>query len=400
MLTLVGEPADQAAADAKRVLELETKLASASLSREEMRDPARLYHPTELASFRTQLGAFDLDTYLHSVGTPSFSMLNVSTPGYFDALNKILPQTDLAIPASAPALGPAAQHTRHRAARSSRQRAVRLLRQDAARPAGAARRAGSAASGAVDGALGEALGRRLCRRSIPRARTRRARSAIMSDIEAAMGRDIQQLDWMSAADQDKGRREAQRTSPTRSAIPTSGATTPRLTITRGDALGNARARCSLRTPPRSSPRSASPSTSSEWDMTPADGQRLLRSADEQHQSSPPASCSRPSTIRTMGDAVNYGGTAAVDRPRAHARLRRRGPPVRRRRQPERLVDARQTNRNSRSAPTASSSEYDGFVAVDDVHVNGKLTLGENIADIGGVRHRLPGLAASSRAAGR
>ena len=95
MLTLAGEPPDQAAADAKRVLDLETKLATGSLSREEMRDPSKLYHPTELDRFRSQVGAFDVDSYLHTLGTPAFTSLNVSTPAYFDALNKILPETDL-----------------------------------------------------------------------------------------------------------------------------------------------------------------------------------------------------------------------------------------------------------------------------------------------------------------
>ena len=208
MLTLAGEPADQAAADAKRVLELETKLASASLSREEMRDPARLYHPTELVSFRTQLGAFDLDTYLHSVGTPSFTMLNVSTPGYFEALNKILPQTDLAslkallrwdLLRSTPGTAlPAALDNEQfafygKTLRGQPEQLVRWKR----------------CAGAVDGALGEALGRVYVARQFS-AEDKARTSAIMSDIEAAMGRDIQQLDWMSAPTKDKGRREAQR----------------------------------------------------------------------------------------------------------------------------------------------------------------------------------------------
>ncbi len=121
ILTLAGEPADQAAADAERVLALETKLATASLSPEEMRDPAKLYHPIQLAGFRTQLGAFDVDSYLHTLNTPPFTSLNVATPGYFDALNNILPRTDIASLKALSALEPAAQHTRHGLARGARQ---------------------------------------------------------------------------------------------------------------------------------------------------------------------------------------------------------------------------------------------------------------------------------------
>ena len=139
-------------------LKLETKLASASLSREEMRDPARLYHPTELVSFRTQLGAFDLDTYLHSVGTPSFFHAQRIDARLFRCFEQILPQTDLAslkallrwdLLRSTPGTAlPAALDNEQFAfygkiLRGQPEQLVRWKR----------------CAGAVDGALGEALGR-------------------------------------------------------------------------------------------------------------------------------------------------------------------------------------------------------------------------------------------------
>ena len=54
-------------------------------------------------------------------------------------------------------------------------------------------------------------------------------------------------------------------------------------------------------------------------------------------------------------------------------------------QPPRLVDARGGRGVRPRARRASSKQFDGYVAVDDVHVNGKLTLGENIADLGGLK---------------
>ena len=276
MLTLAGEPADQAAADAERVLALETKLATASLSREEMRDPAKLYHPTELVSFRTQLGAFDVDTYLHTLGTPAFTSLNVSTPGYFDALNKLLPQTDLAslkallrwnLLHSTPGTAlPAALDNEQfafygKTLRGQPEQQVRWKR----------------CVEAVDGALGEALGRvYVAQQFSPQDKART--TAIMDDIEAAMGRDIQQLDWMSAPTQDQGRRQAQRRHQQDRLSGPAGATTPASTITRGDALGNARARRGLRTASRSGKDRPSHRQAGMGDE-PADRQRLLRSAD-------------------------------------------------------------------------------------------------------------------------
>ncbi len=53
-------------------------------------------------------------------------------------------------------------------------------------------------------------------------------------------------------------------------------------------------------------------------------------------------------------------------------------------EPARLVDARGRARASPSSPTGWSTQFDAYVVLDDVHVNGRLTLGENIADLGGL----------------
>ena len=63
---------------------------------------------------------------------------------------------------------------------------------------------------------------------------------------------------------------------------------------------------------------------------------------------------------TADDAVNYGAHRRRDRPRDQPRLRRPGPPVRRRRQPARLVDAPTTRPLRGSAPTGSAQQYDAF----------------------------------------
>ena len=379
VLTLVGEPADQAAADAKRVLELETKLASASLSREEMRDPARLYHPTELVNFRTQVGAFDLDTYLHSVGTPSFSMLNVSTPGYFEALNKILPQTDVAslkallrwdLLRSTPGTALPASLDNEQFAfygkilRGQPEQLVRWKR----------------CAGAVDGALGEALGRVYVARQFS-AEDKARTSAIMSDIEAAMGRDIQQLDWMSAPTKTKAE-EKLKAVTNKVGYPAHWRDYSSLTITRGDAVGNAR-RAAAFERHRVLAKIGTPTDKQEWDMSPP-----TVNADYDPQTNSvnlPAGILQPPYYDPhMGDAVNYGQAGGLEGHELTHGFDDEG---------------RQFNGDGnfnewwtpadeqkfKERADCVVKEYDGFVAVDDLHVNGKLTLGENIADIGGVR---------------
>jgi putative endopeptidase len=379
MLTLAGEPADQAAADAQRVLALETKLATASLSREEMRDPAKLYHPTELVSFRTQLGAFDVDAYLHALGTPAFTMLNVSTPGYFAALNNILPQTDVAslkallrwnLLHSTPGTAlPAALDNEQfafygKTLRGQPEQQVRWKR----------------CVGAVDGALGEALGRVYVAQqfsSNDKART----TAILSDIEAAMGRDIQQLDWMSAPTKDKAEDKLKAVT-NKIGYPDRWRDYSSLTITRGDAVGNER-RAAAFERHRVLTRIGQPTDKQEWEMSPPTVNAYY---DPQTNSAnfPAGILQPPYYDPHMGDAVNYGQAGGLEGHELTHGFDDEG---------------RQFNGDGNFSewwtPTDEKKfkeradcvvkQYDGFVAVDDLHVNGKLTLGENIADIGGVR---------------
>ena len=73
-----------------------------------------------------------------------------------------------------------------------------------------------------------------------------------------------------------------------------------------------------------------------------------------------------------------------DRPRDRSRLRRPGPPLRRRRQAARLVEAGRRRRSSRSGPKLLVEQFNAFKPLPDISVNGELTLGENIGDLGGL----------------
>ena len=379
MLTLAGEPADQAAADAARVLALETNLATASLSLEEMRDPAKLYHPAELVSFRTQLAAFDVDTYLHTLGTPAFTSLNVSTPGYFDALNRLLPQTDLAslkallrwnLLNSNPGTAlPAALDNEDfafygKTLSGQPEQQVRWKR----------------CVEAVDGALGEALGRvYVAQEFSPQEKART--TAILDDIEAAMSRDIQQLDWMSAPTKTKAE-EKLKAVTNKIGYPDKWRDYSSLTITRGDALGNSR-RSAAFEQHRDLTKIGRPTDKQEWEMSPPTVNAYY-STQTNSVNFPAGILQPPYYDPHMGDAVNYGQAGGLE---GHELTHGFDDEGRQFNADGNLSEwwTPMDEKKFQERAACVVKQYDGFVAVDDLHVNGQLTLGENIADIGGMR---------------
>ena len=95
--------------------------------------------------------------------------------------------------------------------------------------------------------------------------------------------------------------------------------------------------------------------------------------------------------KKMDDAVNMGGIGVGDRTRTDARLRRPGPQVRSAGQSARLVDREGWERIREARQLRRQTSTANFVAVDDLKLNGRLTLGENTADNGGARIALAAL---------
>jgi putative endopeptidase len=97
MFTLLGDDPDRAAAQAKAVLEIETKLAEASMTRVERRDPDATYHRMAPAELKTLTPNFSWEVYFHDLGTPTITAVNIGQPKFFEALDKDL--TSVPLPA-------------------------------------------------------------------------------------------------------------------------------------------------------------------------------------------------------------------------------------------------------------------------------------------------------------
>jgi putative endopeptidase len=86
MFALAGDTPEQAAKEAAAVMEIETALAKASTSRTDLRQPENRYHIYTVADFQKLAPSFAWNTYFTSIGIGSFDTLNVATPDFFKAL--------------------------------------------------------------------------------------------------------------------------------------------------------------------------------------------------------------------------------------------------------------------------------------------------------------------------
>ncbi len=95
MLQLTGESSTDAQADAKAVMEMETALAEKSLTRVEKRDPYKLKHKTTIDQLRQSMPDFNWDEFLAKAGTPEFEALNVEEPKFLNELDQQLRSAQL-----------------------------------------------------------------------------------------------------------------------------------------------------------------------------------------------------------------------------------------------------------------------------------------------------------------
>ncbi len=379
MLTLTGEPAAQAASDAQKVLAFETELAKASLSNEERRDPKAIYHRTELAVFEKETPAFSIATFLKESDAPAISSLNVATPAYFKRMNDLLASTDLATLKT---------YLRWRLIHNAPVLAMPESIDNEAFQFYGAILSGQPEQqarwkrcvGEVDRDMGEALGQvYVAQRFSPADKQRTL--VLAQDVEAAMGRDIDQLSWMSAATKIEAKQKLH-TVANKIGYPDKWRDYSSLTIVRGDALNNAWHARQFEEH-REIQKIGKPIDRGEWGMSPPTVNAYYN--PQMNDVNFPAGILQPPYFdEAMDDAVNYGDAGGVVGHELTHGFDDEG----------RQFDAQgnlkdwwttQDAKQFKERADCVVDEYNGFVAVDDLHVNGRLTLGENLADLGGLR---------------
>jgi endothelin-converting enzyme/putative endopeptidase len=378
MFKLLGDSDAAAAANAQTVMTIETALANASRNVVERRDPASVYHKLKLTELEALTPAFDWKRFFAATHTPPVESLNVTEPNFFSAMSMLLQAQDLKaiqtylrwqlVNASAVML-PRAFVNENFAFYGKNLRGQKEL---APRWKRCARY--------TDQNLGEALGRAYVERTFGaegKARTLQ----MVKDIEAAMETDLAQITWMSDATKQRAREKLQALA-NKIGYPDKWRDYSSYEVKRGDALGNYLRGAEFESL-RQIAKIGKPVDHGEWGMTPPTVDAYY-SAQMNDINFPAGILQPPFFDRAMDDAVNYGDAGAIVGHELTHGFDDQG----------RQFDAKGNlsdwwtpadNKEFEQRAACIVHEYDGFVAVEDVHLNGKLTLGENVADLGGAK---------------
>jgi putative endopeptidase len=383
VFVLSGQTSEQAENSAQTVLRIETALAKVSIDRTLRRDPKSRDHKM------TRDAAIDLAPNVHlnrffaASGTPAFSELNVSNPEFFKQINGLLDSEPLdawKTYVSWHLLDRAAPWLSKPYVDANFQMQKYLTGQDEIQV-----RWKRCVDG-TDRALGEALGQRYVEATFG-AEGKERMLKMVDALEVSLDQDIQGLPWMSEATKKQAKVKLQAIR-NKIGYPDVWRDYSSLTIVQGDLMGNF-LRANEFEAKRDINKIGKPLDRKEWGMTPPTADAYY-SGSRNEIVFPAGVLQPPFFDKSMDDAVNFGSIGlGIGHELTHGfdDQGRKFDPQGNLRDWWTADDA--TEFEERASCVAD--EYSSFTVIDDLKLNGKLTLGENIADNGGARIALSAL---------
>jgi predicted metalloendopeptidase len=377
LLELLGDPTDKSAAEAATILKIETALATASMKNTDLRDPNKTYHKMMLADLKTLTPTFSWEAYFKAAGHPELKEINVGQPDFFKALDTQLTATPIddwktylrwqLVNAAAPGLPEkfVAEDFDFRGktltgAKEIQPRWKRCVQ-------------------ATDRVLGEALGQVYVQKYFPPQAKARALEMVHNLI-AALRDDLQTLPWMGPDTR------TQATAKLEAFAVKIGYTDKwrdysALEINRRSYAENQLRGAEFEFARRLN-KIGKPVDRTEWGMTPPTVNAYNNSS--MNEIVFPAGILQPPFYDPKADdAVNYGGMGAVigheithgfddhgSKFDAQGNLKDWWSP--------------EDLKNFKARAACVSDQFDAYVVDGDLHENGKLVLGESIADLGGL----------------
>ena len=377
MFELMGDPPVLALQHAITVLQTETTLARATLSVVDKRDPYKLFHKMNLIQLQALTPGFDWGVYLQAAGLADIKMLNVTEPKFYQALARYWKASSLDDTKTY-----LRWHVAHAQAASLSSAFVtenfnyfsKTLR---GTPLQQPRWKRCVAL--VDAQLGEALGQEFVDRAF--GPELKKRTLVMTEqIEQAMHDELQHLDWMSPATKLKAV-EKLRTIVNKIGYPDTWRDYSGVTISRDDFYGNV-SRAMQFEVQRQLGKIGKPLDRGEWGMTPPTVNAYY-SAQMNDINFPAGVLQPPLFDPKMDDAPGYGNTGGTIGHELIHGFDDEG----------RQFDAKgdlknwwtpQDNIQFQQRAQCIVNQYAKYTVVDAIKINSKLTLGEDMADLGGM----------------
>jgi len=377
VLRLLGDEPAEIQAEQQAIMVIETALADNSWTRVARRDPEKGYNPSDLTSFDQQVPGFDFQQYFTSIGIPDPGRINIRQPSYFTALSGLLTQFDLSewqsylkwniirgkLGALPQAFRDASFDFYGRAVNGTETQQPRWRQ----------------VLGALNGSLGEAVGRIYVARFFPPSSKARM-IELVNNLRAAYAERIQAASWMTPATKLKAVEKLDAIH-VKIGYPDKWTDFSSLAISADDYGHNLAAARAFHFNQEIA-KLEKPVDRDEWFMNPQTVNAYYNPSLNEIVF--PAGILQPPFFFPEGDeAVNYGGIGCVIGHEITHGFDDQG----------RKFDA-EGNMKDWWTPTDAQrfddrahqveQQYDGYFVNDSVHVNGALTLGENIADLGGV----------------
>jgi endothelin-converting enzyme/putative endopeptidase len=383
LFTLAGQPSEQASESAQTVLRIETALAKASMDRTLRRDPKNRDHKMARDAAISLAPNFYLAQYFKDLGTPSFNELNVGNPEFFKEVNALIASESLS------ALKTYVEwHMLNGSASWLSQPFVdaHFKYQQTLTGQAEIQPRWKRCVDATDGALGEALGQRYVEETFgPEAKLRMVK--MVDALETSLDSDIKTLPWMTDATKQQAKVKL---TAIRNKIgyPDVWRDYSKLTIEKGDLMGNF-LRANEFESRRQIAKIGKPLDHTEWGMTPPTVNAYY--SPPRNEIVFPAGILQPPFFdQKMDEAVNFGGIGVVighELTHGFDDQGRKYDPQGNLRDWWTAEDGKEFEKRA----SCIADEYSNFVSVDDLKLNGRLTLGENTADNGGARIALAAL---------
>ena len=390
MLVLAGEPDAKAKEEAKKILEVETKIATVSMTKEDRREPKKIAHAAKREELAKVAPGFDWTSYLEGAGLSKLPEFNISQPDFTKGVGELI--------GGKVALGDwkiyLKWHTFRVAGDVMGKKFVDENFKWKAALTGAEKLPDrwKRCVREIDGDMGEALGQSFAKKTLG-ADGKADVVAQVKSIEAAMRDNLGRVLWMDDATKKAAFAKLDRIG-NKIAYPDKWRSYAGLSINRGDYPGNS-LRANAFEIKRQMTKVGKPIDRTEWFMSPPTV-NAYNDPQMNEMVFPAGILQTPFYAKTSPPAFNFGGIGVVmghelthdfdDQGRqfdADGNLRDWWAPA--------------VNTEFERRAGCVKKQFDDYTVLGDLHVNGQLTLGENIADLGGFKLSLAALHAKSGA---